>query len=106
MTTLAIHLPRPWPPLWAVLLPLVVGVIILPWAVGLLARAGMGQKIREEGPRSHMAKGGTPTSGGLVVIALVLLGVLLLDPVRGNLFHRLLPGWEEVAGPDDAELLS
>ncbi|MFN2463349.1 MAG: phospho-N-acetylmuramoyl-pentapeptide-transferase, partial [Candidatus Dormibacteria bacterium] len=29
--------------------------------------------------RSHMAKGGTPTSGGIVVIALVALGVLLLD---------------------------
>jgi phospho-N-acetylmuramoyl-pentapeptide-transferase len=72
-------LPHPWPPLWAVLVPLVLGVVVMPWFVGRLARAGMGQKIREEGPRAHMAKGGTPTSGGLGVIALILVGVLLMD---------------------------
>ena len=79
MTRFLPHLPHPWVPLWAVLLPLVVGVVVLPWAIGVLARAGMGQKIREEGPRSHMAKGGTPTSGGIVVIALLLATLVLLD---------------------------
>ncbi|MDQ6748385.1 MAG: phospho-N-acetylmuramoyl-pentapeptide-transferase, partial [Candidatus Dormibacteraeota bacterium] len=70
---------HPWPPLWAVLVPLLLGVALMPWAIGRLARAGMGQKIREEGPRSHMAKGGTPTAGGLAVITLILLTVLLMD---------------------------
>ena len=72
-------LPQPWPPLWAFLIPFLLGVLLMPWAVGRLARAGMGQKIREEGPRAHMAKGGTPTSGGVAVIALILVGVLLVD---------------------------
>ena len=76
------HLPQPWPPLWAFLIPLVVGVVVMPWAIGVLARAGMGQKIREEGPRSHMAKGGTPTAGGIVVIGLILLTLLILDRSR------------------------
>jgi len=79
MTRFLPHLPPPWPPLWAFLVPLVLGVLALPWAIGVLARAGMGQKIREEGPRSHLAKGGTPTAGGLVVIALLLVTLLLLD---------------------------
>ena len=79
LDSLLSHLPRPWPPLWAVLVPLFVGILVMPWAIGLLARAGMGQKIREEGPRSHMAKGGTPTAGGIAVIALVLMTLLLLD---------------------------
>ncbi|GAC1335930.1 MAG: phospho-N-acetylmuramoyl-pentapeptide-transferase [Candidatus Dormibacteria bacterium] len=73
------HLPAPWPPLWAFLVPLVLGVAVLPWATGLLAKAGMGQKIREEGPRAHLAKGGTPTAGGLVIIALLLGTLALLD---------------------------
>lgn len=73
------RLPHPWPPLWAFLVPLLVGVLVMPWTIGLLARAGMGQKIREEGPRSHMAKGGTPTAGGIVVVGLVVLTALLLD---------------------------
>ena len=77
--TVLAHVPHPWPPLFAFLVPLVVGVVVMPWAVGRLARAGMGQKIREEGPRTHMAKGGTPTSGGLAVIALLALTLLLLD---------------------------
>jgi len=79
VTVLLVHLPRPWVPLWALLVPLLVGVVVLPFAIGVLARAGMGQKIREEGPRSHIAKGGTPTSGGLVVVALLLATLLLLD---------------------------
>ena len=77
--TVLAHVPHPWPPLWAFLVPLLVGVVVMPWAIGQLARAGMGQKIREEGPRTHMAKGGTPTSGGLAVIGLLLLTLLALD---------------------------
>jgi phospho-N-acetylmuramoyl-pentapeptide-transferase len=72
-------LPHPWPPVWAFLIPLFLGVVLMPWALGNLARAGMGQKIREEGPRAHLAKGGTPTSGGLAVIGLVLVGIVLVD---------------------------
>ena len=79
LDTIAAHLPQPWPPLWAFMLPLLVGVAVMPWVIGLLARAGMGQKIREEGPRTHIAKGGTPTSGGLGVIGLLLLTLLVLD---------------------------
>jgi phospho-N-acetylmuramoyl-pentapeptide-transferase len=71
-------IPQPWPPLWAFLVPLLLGVVLMPWAVGRLARAGMGQKIREEGPRAHMAKGGTPTSGGLAVIGLIAVTVVLM----------------------------
>jgi phospho-N-acetylmuramoyl-pentapeptide-transferase len=75
-------IPQPWPPLWAFLIPLLIGVVVMPWAIGRLARAGMGQKIREEGPRAHMAKGGTPTSGGLAVIGLILVTLALLDRSR------------------------
>ena len=79
------HIPQPWPPAVALLLPLVVGVVVMPWAIGLLARHGMGQRIREEGPQSHAVKGGTPTAGGLVVIALVLLTLLVIDRSRSLL---------------------
>lgn len=34
------------------------------------------------------------------------IGVLLFDPARGELFHKLMPDWEKVAGPEDVELLS
>jgi phospho-N-acetylmuramoyl-pentapeptide-transferase len=79
------QLPQPWPPAVALLIPLVVGVVLMPWAIGLLSRHGMGQRIREEGPRSHLAKGGTPTAGGLVVIALILITLAFIDRSRSLL---------------------
>ena len=82
---------HPWPPAAALLLPFLLGLVLMPLAIGLLARAGMGQRIREEGPRSHLAKSGTPTAGGLAVILLVLFAVFMIDrrpelgPVLGAL---------------------
>jgi phospho-N-acetylmuramoyl-pentapeptide-transferase len=37
----------------------------------------VGQQIREEGPQAHMAKRGTPTMGGVLIIASVLISTLL-----------------------------
>ncbi|MDP9326570.1 MAG: phospho-N-acetylmuramoyl-pentapeptide-transferase [Candidatus Dormibacteraeota bacterium] len=69
----------PWPPAAALLLPLVVGLLLLPLGIGLLARLGMGQRVRVGGPDEHHTKAGTPTAGGLIIIALVLLAVLFID---------------------------
>ncbi|HEV3232047.1 MAG TPA: phospho-N-acetylmuramoyl-pentapeptide-transferase [Candidatus Dormibacteraeota bacterium] len=76
-----LHLPGLilWPPAVAFLVPLVAGFAAMPWAIGVLAKAGMGQRVREEGPQSHLAKSGTPTAGGLAVIAVILLAALLVD---------------------------
>ena len=49
-------------------------------AVGipLLRRLKMGQFIREEGPKAHQSKAGTPTMGGLLVVPVgVVLGSLI-----------------------------
>ena len=38
----------------------------------------LGQPIRDDGPQSHLAKKGTPTMGGLVMVAAVIIATLLL----------------------------
>ncbi|MBA8794313.1 phospho-N-acetylmuramoyl-pentapeptide-transferase [Friedmanniella endophytica] len=43
------------------------------YAIRVLVRKGYGQLIRDDGPTSHHTKRGTPTMGGLVIIASVLL---------------------------------
>jgi phospho-N-acetylmuramoyl-pentapeptide-transferase len=73
------HLPAVWPPAVALLLPLLLGLVIMPWGIGRLSASGLAQRIRAEGPQSHLAKGGTPTAGGLLVIGLVLVTVLFID---------------------------
>ena len=43
----------------------------------LRVRQGKGQPIREDGPKSHLSKRGTPTMGGLMILSAVLLSTLL-----------------------------
>ena len=45
-----------------------------PVAVRIFRRRGWGQLIREEGPKAHYEKRGTPTMGGLVILAGTLVG--------------------------------
>jgi phospho-N-acetylmuramoyl-pentapeptide-transferase len=54
------------------LLAFAVVIILMPAYIRLLRFAGMGKRIREEGPESHQAKEGTPTMGGTLVIIVVL----------------------------------
>ena len=42
-----------------------------------LRRWNIGQQIREEGPQAHMAKRGTPTMGGILIVGSVLISTLL-----------------------------
>jgi phospho-N-acetylmuramoyl-pentapeptide-transferase len=45
-----------------------------PLAIRLFRRRGYGQLIREEGPKAHATKRGTPTMGGAVIVAATLIG--------------------------------
>jgi phospho-N-acetylmuramoyl-pentapeptide-transferase len=69
----------------ALLTALVIGLIIGPRFITMLrVKQGKGQPIREDGPQSHLAKRGTPTMGGLMIllslVASMLLWMDLTDP--------------------------
>jgi phospho-N-acetylmuramoyl-pentapeptide-transferase len=53
-----------------------------PWIIdNLRIRQGKGQPIRDDGPQSHLAKRGTPTMGGLMILSgLVVATVLWANP--------------------------
>lgn len=62
----------------AVATALVIGLIIGPRFIGWLrVRQGKGQPIRADGPQSHLAKRGTPTMGGLMILTSLALSVAL-----------------------------
>ncbi|HWQ79683.1 MAG TPA: phospho-N-acetylmuramoyl-pentapeptide-transferase [Anaerovoracaceae bacterium] len=48
-----------------------ITVILTPLIIPVLRKIKAGQSIREDGPRSHMVKSGTPTMGGLAIIGAV-----------------------------------
>ena len=56
----------------AVLLAFAVMVILMPAYIRFLKFLGMGKRILVEGPETHHVKEGTPTMGGLLLIAVVL----------------------------------
>jgi phospho-N-acetylmuramoyl-pentapeptide-transferase len=61
---------------------LVLGLIIGPKFIDMLrVRQGKGQPIREDGPQTHLAKVGTPTMGGLMILISLIVSMLLwMDP--------------------------
>ena len=52
-----------------------------PFVIPELHKLKFGQSIREEGPKSHQAKSGTPTMGGIMIIGAVTLATLFAAPL-------------------------
>jgi len=73
--------------LTALFLVLVLG----PWTIERLRRLQVGQYIREEGPKAHQSKAGTPTMGGVLILAGILVPTLLwADLTNRNIWILVL----------------
>jgi phospho-N-acetylmuramoyl-pentapeptide-transferase len=57
----------------------VVSMVFAPGMIAALKRRRVGQTISEDGPESHKPKAGTPTMGGLVILAGILGGALAIS---------------------------
>jgi phospho-N-acetylmuramoyl-pentapeptide-transferase len=62
-----------------ILLAFAVVVVLMPGFIRLLKRIGMGKRIRLEGPETHYVKEGTPTMGGLLIVASVIAIAVILE---------------------------
>jgi len=57
---------------------LFIGLVIGPRFISMLrVRQGKGQPIREDGPQTHLAKVGTPTMGGLLILTALTVSMLI-----------------------------
>ncbi|HUF46882.1 MAG TPA: phospho-N-acetylmuramoyl-pentapeptide-transferase [Vicinamibacterales bacterium] len=54
-----------------------LSLVLGPWIIARLRRFQIGQVVRDDGPASHKAKAGTPTMGGLLILAAVFVPTLL-----------------------------
>ena len=61
----------------ALLVALAVSLALGPIAIPILRRLKFGQSIREEGPKSHQAKSGTPTMGGIMILIAITVASLI-----------------------------
>jgi len=59
---------------------LLIGLFILTITVWILKVLHVGQNIRQEGPRSHLKKAGTPTMGGIgIVVTIIVITLVLIN---------------------------
>ena len=56
---------------------MLIGLLIGPFVIDRLRQFQIGQFIREDGPQSHLKKGGTPTMGGVLICISILVPTLL-----------------------------
>ncbi len=56
-----------------VLLSFSISIVLCPVVIPFLRRLKFGQYVREDGPRSHLKKAGTPTMGGLIILISVVV---------------------------------
>ena len=60
-------------------LGVIIALILGPITIPLLKRLKFGQNIREEGPKSHLKKAGTPTMGGVMFILSTTIVMLIVS---------------------------
>jgi phospho-N-acetylmuramoyl-pentapeptide-transferase len=70
----------------ATLTALAIGLLAGPWLIRKLAQMKIGQAVRTDGPQTHLAKSGTPTMGG----ALILVGVGFSTLLWADLSNRFI----------------
>lgn len=61
----------------AVIIAFVISAIMCPVVIPFLHKLKFGQEIRPDGPQAHLKKQGTPTMGGLVILASIIITSLL-----------------------------
>ena len=67
---------------YAALTALLICFIFGPKVIEALRKLKIGQSIRDDGPQTHLVKGGTPTMGGVLILIAVFAAVLLWQDIR------------------------
>ena len=52
----------------ATMTALVISFVVGPRMIAWLTRMKIGQSVRDDGPQTHLAKAGTPTMGGALIL--------------------------------------
>ena len=67
---------------YAILIAFVVNIVLCPILIPYLVKLKFGQYVRDDGPKDHIRKMGTPTMGGIMIIISFILAALLF--LQGN----------------------
>jgi phospho-N-acetylmuramoyl-pentapeptide-transferase len=68
----------------ATLTALAIALFVGPPLIQRLTRHQIGQQVRDDGPKSHLAKAGTPTMGGALILVAIAISTLLWSDLRNR----------------------
>lgn len=57
---------------------ILVSIAMGPFMIPFLTRLKVGQNIRDDGPKRHLSKAGTPTMGGIIIITAVMVASFIM----------------------------
>jgi phospho-N-acetylmuramoyl-pentapeptide-transferase len=75
---------------WATITALMIAFLLGPWLIRKLKEFKIGQQIREDGPKSHLNKAGTPTMGGLLIVGAIVISTILWADLKNRYVWLLL----------------
>jgi phospho-N-acetylmuramoyl-pentapeptide-transferase len=68
----------------AVITALAIALLVGPALIRRLSRHQIGQRVRDDGPQSHLPKAGTPTMGGALILVAIAVSTLLWADIRSR----------------------
>jgi phospho-N-acetylmuramoyl-pentapeptide-transferase len=74
----------PFRTIMSVITAMVFSFVLAPWFIRTLRGKQIKQVIRDEGPKSHLSKAGTPTMGGALILLCCLVPTILWADVRNS----------------------
>lgn len=74
----------------AVITALLISLIMAPWLINRLKKFSFTQHIRDDGPKTHLYKAGTPTMGGILIILSIILSVLMWGDLNNKYIWVML----------------
>ena len=73
--------------LMSVIISFAISVVLGPVVIPFLKRLKVGQTVRDEGPKEHLKKNGTPTMGGI----LILISIVATSILYVRKYPRIIP---------------
>lgn len=68
--------------IYAILIAFLANIILSPIIIPFLTKLKFGQNVRDDGPKSHLIKAGTPTMGGIIILISLIISCLFF--LKGN----------------------
>ncbi len=68
--------------IYATITAFLICFILGPWVIRKLQTMQIGQYVRNDGPATHLDKAGTPTMGGVMIIAAIVISTLLWTDIK------------------------